>query len=97
MSTLALLYLVGCGVAQVGTATNVSVPKDSPARCAGYCSDMGMTLGQVVVMASYVGCVCDPPNRPVGTTGGSAGAVAGMNAIRIEAEQQAQAQAAQHH
>ncbi len=79
-----LLPLAGC-VAAVGTQGMVTVPRDSPHTCTRFCTDMGLTLSAVVVMASNVGCVCTPPIA-VSTTQGAA-ATAGMATLTMQDEE----------
>lgn len=95
ISLIALgLPLAGCA-AQVGASGMVSVPKDAPATCSGYCSDMGMSLEAVVVMASNVGCVCEPRGKGA-SEGHGAATAGGMAAIIVQEEQQRQQQASHH-
>ena len=85
--SLATLGLgTACG-ATVGTSSGVSVPKDSPSTCATFCTDMGMTLGAVVIMANNVGCVCSP-NKAAALDDKSATVAGGMAAIEAQEEQQ---------
>jgi hypothetical protein len=84
--------LVACQ-ATVGVGGAITVPKDAQSTCAGICSGLGMSLGSVVIMASNVGCVCDPKGTP-SAHAGSSSASGGMAAIMIaeEAERQEQQQ-----
>lgn len=93
-----LLACHATGGALVGTGETVTVPKDAPVTCANFCSDMGMSLGAVVVMANNVGCVCNP-NKTATTEGKSASAAGGMAAIVIQQqeEEERSRQSSQHH
>lgn len=87
---LSLLASTSCG-GVVGAHHMTGVPKDSPVTCARFCTDMGMTLASVVIMADRVGCVCNPGKGTDATASSAAGSVAGagMAAVLIQ-EQQAQ-------
>jgi len=52
------LSTLGCGQAAVGTAGGVTVPTDAAATCVQHCSEIGLSLDSVVIMANNVGCVC---------------------------------------
>jgi hypothetical protein len=86
------LPLAGCA-AQVGAGGMISVPKDAPATCSGYCSDMGLSLAAVVVMASNVGCVCEPRGKAASEEHGASAAAGGMAAIIVQEESRRQQQA----
>lgn len=72
--------------AQVGTASSVTVPKDAASTCARYCSEVGLSLDAVVIMASNVGCVCRAAPSS-SAAAGNAGSTAGGMAALIVAEQ----------
>jgi hypothetical protein len=98
LGTLAL-FGAGCHDAMVGRGGVVSVPSDARTQCMTICTDIGMSLNQVVVMANEVGCVCD--NAKAGATSSSdaaGGAAGGMVAI-LEARRVAaqQASSTYHH
>jgi hypothetical protein len=63
LGIVGLAVTAGC-TAPVGVGGMVNVPRDSPAKCERICADMSTTLAAVVVMASNVGCVCNPPAGP---------------------------------
>jgi hypothetical protein len=81
----------GC-TAPVGVGGMVNVPHDSPAKCERICADMNTSLAAVVVMASNVGCVCNPPSPPVPGAQPSAGKTAaitgGMAAVEVQEQEQ---------
>jgi hypothetical protein len=85
-STLFGPCLVSCA-ATVGTGGLISVPKDSSTTCTKICTDIGLSLGAVVVMASEVGCVCSAakPNSPDDKVAAAAGA--GMATIAMQQEE----------
>ena len=94
VSLVALALPLGCA-AQVGVGGMVSVPRDAPTTCSGYCSDMGMSLEAVVVMASNVGCVCEPKAKSASAEHGASTA-GGMAALVVEEESRRQQQSTPH-
>jgi hypothetical protein len=89
MRTLLLTVLLAACEAHVGTAGLVTVPKNSATTCAGFCSEMGLKLSSVVVMANNVGCVCAPTTTARSDDAGGA-AVAGMATLLLEDQQRQQ-------
>ncbi len=92
------LVLTAC-TAPVGVGGAYSVPKDGAQQCADVCAQMGLDLSNVVVMASNVGCVCEPKGRGAAdaskaSASRGADASGGMAAILLTEEQR---QAAQTH
>lgn len=88
-----------CGTANVGIGSMTSVPKDARSQCATICSDIGMSVAQLIVMANEVGCVCEggkgsAENGEGATSGAAGGVVAVMQQRRAAAAQQ---QAQMHH
>ncbi len=69
---LLALCVAGCA-ATVGTTGVAYVPKDAAATCTTYCTDVGMTLTSVVIMANNVGCVCGVNNAAPGTSAAAGG------------------------
>lgn len=65
------ILAAGCP-APVGINGPNYVPKDAASTCAGHCSELGLALNSVVIMASNVGCVCS-----AGTTASQDGAASG--------------------
>ena len=83
-----LLSLSACQPAPVGVR-DVEVPKDATPQCAGLCSQIGLPLDSVVIMANNVGCVCRaavPAAPPAATTPGASASAGGMAAIMIAEE-----------
>lgn len=79
------LLATGC-VAPVGA--NVAVPHDAASSCASQCSEIGLALDSVVIMANNVGCVCRS-GKAVARDGAS-GSAGGMTAILLAQQQQQQ-------
>jgi hypothetical protein len=92
------LWFVGC-TAPVGS--HLRVPPDAAEECAQHCATIGMRLSAVAIMASNVGCVCQPgPEPETASTGDyTAATTGGMATIlmqqRAQQQQQAQQQQAQ--
>ena len=87
-----------CTTAQVGTGPGVSVAPDSGQQCVNYCSEIGMDLAAVAIMASQVGCVCTPTNAEPDGDGAPAGEPAaaitsGMATIVMQARARQQREA----
>ena len=92
---IAFVALLGTScMTPVGAGPFGHVPLDAPAKCSDYCSQMGLTLGAVVVMAGNVGCVCTPVHGGSSARDTAPATAGGMVAILIQ-QQQAQAQAQQ--
>jgi hypothetical protein len=87
-----IAFVVGGCQASVGTAGVISVPKDATPRCAGICTDIGLNLASVVVMANHVGCVCEPSPSNAAPDRKAASAAGGMAAILLAEEEQRQQQ-----
>jgi hypothetical protein len=85
--------LVAACSATVGTGGIVSVPSDSQDTCKTDCSDIGMTLASVVIMANQVGCVCNPKGGTTSHDQAAAAAGGGMAAVLAEEEAQRRAAA----
>jgi hypothetical protein len=79
--------LAGC-VAPVGVSGALSIPHDARNVCSQQCGTIGMNLSAVVIMASNIGCVCQPAagEQPGATTGASS--AAGMATISLLEEQE---------
>jgi hypothetical protein len=98
VALVSLLSIVaGCN-APVGVTLGALVPKDGVQLCADVCTKMGTNLSSIVVMASNVGCVCEPkPAAPTGAAPATsqrhrgADAALGMVAI-LAAERERQQQ-----
>jgi hypothetical protein len=85
-----LAFLCGCP-ATVGKTGLVQLPSDAAQTCAGYCAQLDLELSAVAIMASNVGCICQPKNA--GTVETSASAVAGgMTTIMLAEQSQRQQQ-----
>jgi hypothetical protein len=89
LAAVSILFTPAC-IATVGHAGAVSVPKDSSQICASSCTDLGMTLSSVVIMANNVGCVCAP--KATASTDPGAAASAGMATLFLQQQQQQQMQ-----
>jgi hypothetical protein len=70
--------------AVVGASSLIHVPKDSATTCANFCADMGMTLGQVVVVANSVGCVCNVSRATASEANGGAAVAAAVGAMAAD-------------
>ncbi len=77
-----VLFASGC-VAPVGAS--FAVPSDAASSCAAQCSEIGLALDSVVIMANNVGCVCR--GQGAAASGGSS-ASGGMTAILLAQQQQ---------
>jgi hypothetical protein len=98
--TASLLGLVIAGqltacAASVGVSGATHVAKDSASTCSGLCSDLGMALSAVVVMANNVGCVCTSKHA-ASLDDKAASASGGMAAIAIQEEEQRRQQESHH-
>jgi hypothetical protein len=97
--TLLMISFLGGCTAQVGSS--LSVPPDSKEICTNYCSEIGMTLSAVAIMANNVGCVCkvnaESADSKEPTSEESGSVTGGMATIMLQAaaqqQQQQQAQA----
>jgi hypothetical protein len=78
---------LGSCAATVGTGGLISVPKDASTTCTKICTDIGLSLGAVVVMASEVGCVCSAAKPTTSADEKAASAGAGMVTIAIQQEE----------
>jgi hypothetical protein len=87
-----IAFALGLGACQaaVGTGGMYSVPKDASSTCAMRCTEIGLPLDSVVIMANNVGCVCRA--RSATAEAGPSGASAGMAAILVQEAEQQQAQ-----
>jgi len=101
LACVSFFALAACQPAPVGVH-NLSVAPDSAPQCASLCSQVGMSLDSLVIMADNVGCVCRaaPPAAPPGagpapaatsTTG--AASAGGMAAIMLQRQAAAAAAA----
>lgn len=92
---LACLFLAAeaCQPAPVGVR-DVGLPSDATPQCASLCTQIGLPLDSVVIMANNVGCVCRaavpapaPATAPAaGTAPGASASAGGMAAIMIAEE-----------
>ena len=91
---LVLASQLGC-VAPVGS--RVQVPEDAATTCSQQCSNIGLTMTAVAIMANNVGCVCQPRSSSPATTTAtqSAAAGGGMATLMIQEQAQQQNQASQ--
>ena len=90
-----VLWLAACQPAPVGVR-DVEVPKDATPQCASLCTQIGLPLDSVVIMANNVGCVCraGTPAPPASTAPpGAPASAGGMAAIMIADEAARQAAA----
>jgi hypothetical protein len=83
-----LVFVCGCP-ATVGKTGLVALPSDAAQTCAGYCAELGLELSAVAIMASNVGCICQPKNANTSETSSSAVA-GGMTTIMLAQERQQQ-------
>lgn len=86
---------IGC-VAPVGS--RVQVPEDAATTCSEQCSNIGLTMTAVAIMANNVGCVCQPRTSSTSTTSTSAhsaAAAGGMVTLMIQEQAQQQNQSSQ--
>ena len=81
------LSTLGSAQAAVGTAGGVTVPTDAAATCAQHCSEIGLSLDSVVIMANNVGCVCRASNAANASSSVSTGGqpAGGMAALMVAA------------
>lgn len=86
-----LFFLSGCAT-QVGKSGMQKIPPDAAQTCAGYCTQIGMRLTAVAIMAGNVGCVCEGATAAGHAEVQSSAVAGGMTAIEIAAEQQRQQQ-----
>ncbi|HMG20602.1 MAG TPA: hypothetical protein VK607_04765 [Kofleriaceae bacterium] len=95
MKKIALLIgILGSGcAATVGTGGAFYVPKDAASTCSSHCSEIGLGLNSVVIMANNVGCVCSPAAGAPG--GGVSGG--GMAALLMAEEQRQNASTGRTH
>jgi hypothetical protein len=85
-----LAFICGCP-ATVGKTGIVQLPSDAAQTCAGYCAQLDLELSAVAIMASNVGCICQPRGADASQT--SASAVAGgMTTIMLAEQSQRQQQ-----
>jgi hypothetical protein len=88
-----LLSIAACQPAPVGVR-GVELQRDSTGQCANLCSEIGLPLDSVVIMADNVGCVCRavpvPAAAPPGaqpaaseTPAGASASTGGMAAIML--------------
>ena len=86
MKTLLVVLVTFAFSACAATVGSLAtVPKDSPATCTKFCSEMGLTLSSVVIMANNVGCVCNAAST--GTADAQGAAVAGGAAAVLMQEE----------
>ena len=83
------LSLLGC-MASVGTSGPISVPKDASGTCEGLCSEIGMSLDSVVIMANNVGCVCRATRSPAEAENAGPSTGGGMAALIAQHDRQQQ-------
>ena len=88
VAAVLLAALSGCP-ATVGTSALTTIPPDAQQTCRTHCDTIGMDLGAVAIMASNVGCVCQPKATQADA---SAAVAAGMVTIMIQRQQQQQQQ-----
>jgi hypothetical protein len=86
---IVLIWLLAGCPATVGTSGEYYVPKDSRQRCESRCTEIGMELGAVAIMANEVGCVCRPSGS--GKVGAEAAVSGGMATIMLQRRSQQQA------
>ncbi len=76
--------LAGC-TTMVGAGPK-RIPDDARTTCEDACTQVGMRLTNIVVMAANVGCVCGEPGDEVASSGAAGGAITVM--LADQAEQQ---------
>ena len=90
---MGLLVSLSACAAPVGVR-NATLPNDSAPRCAELCSQIGLPLDSVVIMAENVGCVCRAAPSPSTAPPGASASAGGMAAVML-AEEAARRRAAQ--
>jgi hypothetical protein len=84
LTVLSFPLVLGCA-APVGVSGGVSIPRDARNNCAEQCSQIGMQLSAVAIMANHIGCVCQPAD---GAHASQGAAPAGMATIAMLEQQE---------
>lgn len=84
----ALLLLAGCVMTSPAVAPGVKLRPETRLQCAGWCGEMGMRLGAVVLIQSSAGCVCEPADGGRGAAEGSAAAASALVVEQHRREQE---------
>ena len=79
------LFVAGCAAQPVSLFT--TIPKDTANECIRICDSIGLHMTSVVVVASQVGCVCEP-TPGAGSKPGQASATSAGAVIALEAQRQ---------
>lgn len=87
-----LAFLSGCP-ATVGKTGLVQIPSDAAQTCSSLCSEIGLELSAVAIMASNVGCVCQPATTTPSARSAT-GIAGGMTTIMLEEQRSQQQHAA---
>ena len=83
LAVVSLTLFTGC-FATVGVQDHIKVPPESAQVCKGHCASIGLELGAVAIMASNVGCICQPKSEIASK---SASTAAGMATIMLQEQQ----------
>jgi hypothetical protein len=84
----ALLLLAGCFMTSRAVAPGVKLRPETRLQCAGWCGEMGMRLGAVVLIQGSAGCVCEPADVGRGAAEGSAAAASAVVVEQHRREQE---------
>jgi hypothetical protein len=90
---LVVTILIGCeATAPLGSVS--TLPPDAAANCSHLCSEAGLEMSSMVIIASSIGCVCQVKGKSAAAGNSAVAAIAG--ATVIEEQRRASAAAMRH-